>query len=150
MWRGICTIAILSVIFTLSCALIEEINPPDDFLACLVTYQARSNGSDSTWQSLSNFCLQRHRNRRLPLAAHIQQWNISKDTTEWSVRPNRYDALALIHLRMTDRIHHGSAFLAWHRIFITIRSLVNDTVIDPLVCDKVVLPRKKLRSIPKY
>ncbi|CAG2247899.1 unnamed protein product [Mytilus edulis] len=37
-----------------------------------------------------------------------------------SVPPNRYDALGLIHFRMVDNIHHGGAFLAWHRIFITI------------------------------
>jgi len=36
-----------------------------------------------------------------------------------SVQPNRYDALGLIHFRMVDNIHHGGAFLAWHRIFIT-------------------------------
>ncbi|XP_061167529.1 uncharacterized protein LOC133176420 [Saccostrea echinata] len=42
---------------------------------------------------------------------------LKQDTT---IRPNRYDALGLVHFRMVDNIHHGGAFLAWHRIFITI------------------------------
>lgn len=36
-----------------------------------------------------------------------------------TILPNRYDALGLVHFRMVDNIHHGGAFLAWHRIFIT-------------------------------
>ncbi|KAK3089098.1 hypothetical protein FSP39_000769 [Pinctada imbricata] len=37
-----------------------------------------------------------------------------------SIQPNRYDFLGLVHFRMVDNIHHGAAFLPWHRVFITI------------------------------
>ncbi|KAJ8302647.1 hypothetical protein KUTeg_019043 [Tegillarca granosa] len=37
-----------------------------------------------------------------------------------SIEPNRFDALGIIHQRMADDVHHGAAFLPWHRILLTI------------------------------
>ncbi|XP_071173904.1 tyrosinase-like protein 1 [Mytilus edulis] len=42
---------------------------------------------------------------------------LKRDT---SVRPNRYDALGLLHQRLVDDIHHGAAFLPFHRVLLVV------------------------------
>ncbi|XP_033754718.1 uncharacterized protein LOC117337729 [Pecten maximus] len=37
-----------------------------------------------------------------------------------SIQPNRYDALANLHQKLGDDIHHGAAFLGWHRVMLII------------------------------
>ncbi|XP_060063788.1 uncharacterized protein LOC132544232 [Ylistrum balloti] len=37
-----------------------------------------------------------------------------------SIYPNRYDALANLHQKLGDDIHHGAAFLGWHRVMLII------------------------------
>nr|AHZ34288.1 tyrosinase A3 [Pinctada maxima] len=42
---------------------------------------------------------------------------LKRDTT---VKPNRYDALGLLHQRRGDDVHHGAGFLGFHRVLLVV------------------------------
>lgn len=72
---------ILSLII-FSCALVEEIKPPDEFLACLKVRMGKNDPSHASYESLNNFCIGSNRNKQ---TARVEgrHLNISVETVNW-------------------------------------------------------------------
>jgi len=72
---------ILSLII-FSCALVEEIKPPDEFLACLKVRMEKNDPSHASYESLNNFCIGSNRNKQTA-RAEGRHLNISVETVSW-------------------------------------------------------------------
>lgn len=82
MIKGILVIGYILSLFSLCCALVEEIKPPDEFSACLKERLAKNDPTHTTYESLNNFCISSNRNKQ---TAKIegQHLNISVETVNW-------------------------------------------------------------------
>lgn len=72
-----------SLLFFAVChALVEEIKPPDEFLACLKVRMDKNDPDFTSYESLNNFCIASNRNKQ---TAKVEgpHLNISTETVDW-------------------------------------------------------------------